>query len=83
MKCIEIQKFLLFHQEEKDASEPVSQGCFPIVSNILPNKLLTNNFKFAYYHERDNSNQLAEKLLYACLHEAEIEKLAILGKNSI
>ena len=64
-------------------TEAVSQGCFPIVSNILPNKLLTNNFKFSYFHERDNSNQLADKLLYACLHEAEIEKLAILGRNAM
>ena len=60
-----------------------SQGCFPIVSNIRPNKLLTNNFKYAFYHERDNSAQLADKLLYACLHEAEIEKLAILGRNAM
>ena len=64
-------------------SEAISQGCFPIVSNILPNKLLTNNFKFAFNHEKDNSNQLADKLLYACLHEIEIEKLAILGRNEM
>ena len=64
-------------------SEAISQGCFPIVSNILPNKLLTNNFKFAFNHEKDNSNQLADKLLYACLHEVEIEKLAILGRNEM
>ena len=64
-------------------AEAISQGCFPIVSDILPNKLLTNNFKHAYYHERYNSAQLADKLLYACLHEAEIEKLAILGRNAM
>ena len=64
-------------------AEAVSQGCFPIVSNIRPNKLLTNNFKYAFYHERDDSAQLADKLLYACLHEAEIEKLAILGRNAM
>jgi len=64
-------------------AEAVSQGCFPVVSDIRPNKLLTNNFKYAYYHERDNTAQLADKLLYACLHEAEIEKLAILGRNAM
>ena len=64
-------------------SEAMSQGCFPVVSNIPPNKLLTNNFKFAYYHEVDNSNDLANKLLYACFHEEEIEKLAIKGRKAI
>ena len=64
-------------------SEAMSQGCFPIVSNIPPNKLLTNNFHFAYYHERDNSNDLANKLLYACTHEKEIEKLAIEARKAI
>ena len=64
-------------------SEAISQGVFPIVSNIPANKLLTNNFKFAYYHEKDNSNELADKLLYACNHEEEIEKLAIFGRLAI
>lgn len=64
-------------------SEAMSQGCFPIVSNIPPNKLLTNNFKFAFYHEIDNSNELAEKLLFASNHEKEIEKLAIKGRKAI
>lgn len=64
-------------------SEAISQGCFPIISNILPHKLMTNNFKFAYYHEMDNSNQLADKILYSCLHESEIEKLAILGRKAM
>ena len=64
-------------------SEAMSQGCFSIVSNIIPNKLLTNNFKYVYYHEIDNSDDLANKLLYACIHEKEIEKLAIEGRNAI
>ena len=44
---------------------------------------MTNNFKFAYYHEKDNSNGLADKLLYACNHEEEIEKLAMFGRLAI
>lgn len=64
-------------------SEAMSQGCFPIVSNIAPHRLLTNNFKYAFYHDRDNSNDLANKLLYACLHEEEIEKIAIEGRKAI
>ena len=64
-------------------SEAMSQGCFSIVSNIPPNKLLTNNFKYVYYHEVDNSNELADKLLFACIHEEEIEKLAIKGRKAI
>ena len=64
-------------------SEAMSQGCFSIVSNIPPNKLLTNNFKYAYNHEVDNSNELANKLLYACTHEELIEKIAIKGRKSI
>ena len=64
-------------------SEAMSQGCFSIVSNIPPNKLLTKNFKYAYNHEVDNSNELANKLLYACTHEEEIEKIAIKGRKAI
>ena len=64
-------------------SEAMSQGCFSIVSNIPPNKLLTKNFKYAYSHEVDNSNELANKLLYACTHEEEIEKIAIKGRKAI
>ena len=64
-------------------SEAMSQGCFSIVSNIPPNKLLTNNFKYAYNHQVDNSNDLANKLLYACTHEEEIEKIAIKGRKAI
>ena len=90
MNCIEIyrnSKIFAFPPRHEGCpislAEAVSQGCFPIVSDIRPNKLLTNNFKYAYYHERDNTNQLADKLLYACHHEDEIEKLAILGRNAM
>jgi len=73
LKCIEIQKFFHFHQDMKaDPTVEMSQGCFSIVSNIPPNKLLTNNFKYAYNHKVDNSNDLANKLLYSCTHEKEI-----------
>ncbi len=64
-------------------SEAMSQGCFPIVSNIPSSRFLTENFKFAYYHEVDDVNTLAEKLLYACTHENEIENLAREGQKAI
>ena len=64
-------------------AEAFSQGNFVIASDIPPNRLMAQNFKFAYYHEVDDVNTLAEKLFYACTHENEIENLAREGQKAI
>lgn len=61
--------------------EAIMQGDFPVVSNIPSSQYLTYDYRFAFAHEIDDSDGLAEKLLYACTHEDEIERLAIEGRN--
>ena len=66
-------------------SEAMSQGCFPVVSNIETNRMLTKNFEYAYSHEVDDVDVLSNQLLKACNNEneIEIEKIAHEGMNFV
>ena len=63
-------------------SEALVHGCFAVTSNIPPNKLLTQNFRFALSSNVDDVDGLAKNLLYACTHESEIESLALEGRTA-
>lgn len=62
--------------------EALRNGLFVVSSNIRPNELMTQHFKFAFGHDVDDVDGLAEKLLYACTHESEIEALALKGREA-
>ena len=64
-------------------SEAMSQGCFPVISDIESSQMLTNNFNFGYSHNIDDINALANQLLRACENENEIESIAQKGMNFI
>ena len=64
-------------------NEAMSQGCFPVVSEIKPHRMLTDNFKYAFHHEVDDVDKLAECLLNACMNENKIEAIAHDGMNFI
>ena len=64
-------------------SEAMSQGCFPIVSEIESSRMLTDNFKYAFHHKVDDVDKLAECLLNACMNENKIEAIAKDGMNFI
>lgn len=63
-------------------TEAMMNGCFAVCSRIPSSVSLTENFKYAYGHDVDDVDALAEKLLYACTHESEIEALALEGRNA-
>ncbi len=63
-------------------TEAMMNGCFAVCSRIPSSTSLTENFRFALGHDVDDVDSLAENLLYACTHEAEIERLAIEGRNA-
>ena len=63
-------------------TEAMMNGCFAVVSDIFASRSLTENFRFALSSEVDDIDGLAKNLLYACTHEAEIEKLAIEGRKA-
>ena len=63
-------------------TEAMVQGCFAVTSNIPPNKLLTENFRFALGSNVDDIDGLAQNFLYACTHEQEIESLAREGRDA-
>lgn len=63
-------------------TEAMMNGCFAVCSHIPSSMSLTENFRFALGSDVDDIDSLAKNLLYACTHEAEIERLAIEGCNA-
>ena len=63
-------------------TEAMINGCFAVTTDIPPNKLLTQNFRFALSSNVDDVDGLTKNLLYACTHESEIESLAVQGRTA-
>ncbi len=64
-------------------SEALMHGLFAVISNIPPNKYMTENFRYALSSEVYDIDGMAKNLLYACTHEAEIESIARQGRDHI
>ena len=63
-------------------TEAMSHGCFLVASNIPSSQSLTENFKYALGFDVEDIDGLAEKLLYSCTHEHEIENLAVQARQA-